>query len=77
MGAYENQLQTTVLKIHVDDSPTMLSAGTGIRYTPPHFQPLTILFGYDWYGFDVDQSLIEESLDQSLSHVKLGAQYNF
>lgn len=57
-----------------DDSATVLSAGAGVRYTPPGFQDLTIQLAYDLYAFEAS---IGDDYNQSLSMGKLGIQYNF
>jgi hypothetical protein len=59
-----------------DDSSLTLSAGVGVRYTPPKFQHLTVQLAYDTYAFQVEDEFDEE-YNMNLSMAKLGVQYNF
>jgi hypothetical protein len=77
MVAYSNKLRTNIARIELDDSSYLWSAGAGVRYTPTGFQYLTVLLGYDWYGFEVGTTPFGDDQDQSIGMGKLGIQYNF
>jgi hypothetical protein len=62
-----------------DDTGSVVTAGLGVRYTPPKFQAMTFGLGYDVYAFEteVDLGFASETYDQSISMTKFNIQYNF
>lgn len=69
-----------------DDTGGVFTLGAGVRYTPPGFQAMTFGLGYDIYYYAVElevdsfapfYSSETYDYDQSISMLKLSAQYNF
>ena len=60
-----------------NENSTVSTLGLGLRFSPVHWDAVTLTAGYDTYMFQVADSYSDSSYDRKVSLAKLGLQYQF